>query len=190
MQPPSEPTRRNWIIACGAVGAGAAAAVAVPLLGSMAPSEKARSAGAPVEVDIADIPAGGVKIVEWRGKPVWVVRRTPEMVQGLGPSMASWQTPTPIAPITLSRPMQKMFIGPSSPNSLLPWAFARTSAARRSASLKRASPRALRLTGQVGFSVLAMAQHLILQGVSLRINPHPITLKSQGICTSQTVVSL
>ena len=83
MQPPSEPTRRNWIIACGAVGAGAAAAVAVPLLGSMAPSEKARSAGAPVEVDIADIPAGGVKIVEWRGKPVWVVRRTPEMVQGL-----------------------------------------------------------------------------------------------------------
>ena len=83
MQPPSEPNRRNWMIACGAVGAGAAAAVAVPFLGSMAPSEKARSAGAPVEVDISDIPVGGVKIVEWRGKPVWVVRRTPEMVKGL-----------------------------------------------------------------------------------------------------------
>jgi ubiquinol-cytochrome c reductase iron-sulfur subunit len=83
MQPASERNRRNWMIACGAVGAGAAAAVAVPFLGSMAPSEKARSAGAPVEVDIADIPVGGVKIVEWRGKPVWIVRRTPEMVQGL-----------------------------------------------------------------------------------------------------------
>lgn len=75
--------RRNWLIACGAAGAAAGAAVAVPFLGSMAPSERARSAGAPVEVDLSEIPLGGVKIVEWRGKPVWVVRRTPEMLAGL-----------------------------------------------------------------------------------------------------------
>lgn len=76
-------SRRTWMIACGATGGLAAAAVAVPFLGSMAPSEKARSAGAPVEVDISDIPLGGVKIVEWRGKPVWIVRRTPEMLETL-----------------------------------------------------------------------------------------------------------
>lgn len=79
----SAQARRTWMIACGATGGLAAAAVAVPFLGSMAPSEKARSAGAPVEVDIGDIPLGGVKIVEWRGKPVWIVRRTPEMLETL-----------------------------------------------------------------------------------------------------------
>jgi ubiquinol-cytochrome c reductase iron-sulfur subunit len=79
----TESERRTWLIACGAAGGVAAAATAVPLLTSMAPSEKARSAGAPVEVDIADIPPGGMKTVEWRGKPVWIVRRTPEMLAGL-----------------------------------------------------------------------------------------------------------
>lgn len=75
--------RRNWLIACGATGAAAGAVVAVPFLGSMAPSERAKSAGAPVEVDLSEIAQGGIKIVEWRGKPVWVVRRTPEMLASL-----------------------------------------------------------------------------------------------------------
>ena len=79
----AEPSRRNWMIACGAAGGVAAAATAIPFLGSMTPSEKARSAGAPVEVNIDDIAPGGVKIVEWRGKPVWIVRRTPEMLASL-----------------------------------------------------------------------------------------------------------
>ncbi len=78
-----DPGRRTWMITCGAAGAVAGAAVAVPFLGSMAPSEKARSAGAPVEVDLSDIAEGGLKIVEWRGKPVWIVRRTPAMLQSL-----------------------------------------------------------------------------------------------------------
>ena len=42
-----------------------------------------RSAGGPVEVDIADIPPGGAKTVEWRGKPVWIVRRTPQELAAL-----------------------------------------------------------------------------------------------------------
>ncbi len=79
----TEPSRRNWMIACGAAGGVAAAATAIPFVGSMTPSEKARSAGAPVEVDIGDIAPGGVKIVEWRGKPVWIVRRTPDMLASL-----------------------------------------------------------------------------------------------------------
>ncbi len=78
-----EPSRRTWMIACGAAGGLAAAATAVPFLGSMSPSDKARSAGAPVEVDISDIAPGTMKTVEWRGKPVWIVRRTPQMLESL-----------------------------------------------------------------------------------------------------------
>ena len=57
--------------------------IAVPLVSSLAPSERARAMGAGVEVDISDLAPGGVKTVEWRGKPVWVMRRTPEMLAAL-----------------------------------------------------------------------------------------------------------
>jgi len=57
------------------------AAVAWPFLKSLKPSERALAAGAPVEVDIAGMAPGELKRVEWRGKPVWVVRRTPEMLE-------------------------------------------------------------------------------------------------------------
>ena len=61
----------------------AAVATAVPFVASFAPSERARAMGAAVEVDIGDIPPGGMKTVEWRGKPVWIVRRSPEMLAAL-----------------------------------------------------------------------------------------------------------
>ena len=68
--------RRRFLTAAtlvvGAVGAGA---VAVPFLGSWAPSARARTAGAPVEADISKLEPGQLVIVKWRGKPVWVVRR-------------------------------------------------------------------------------------------------------------------
>lgn len=66
-------------VACG----GAAGATAVPFVSSMLPSERAKAAGAPVEVDISDLQPGQKKTVEWRGKPVWIVRRTPEMLKTL-----------------------------------------------------------------------------------------------------------
>jgi ubiquinol-cytochrome c reductase iron-sulfur subunit len=58
----------------------AAVGASVPFVASFAPSERARALGAAVEVDLSDIPPGGMKTVEWRGKPVWIVRRTPDMV--------------------------------------------------------------------------------------------------------------
>jgi ubiquinol-cytochrome c reductase iron-sulfur subunit len=78
-----DPQRRLWLLATTAAGGVAAVATAVPFISSFAPSERARAAGAAVEVDISDIPPGGSKTVEWRGKPVWVVRRTPEMLASL-----------------------------------------------------------------------------------------------------------
>ena len=77
---PADSSRRNAIAATGAVAAVGGAAVAWPLLKSLRPSERALAAGAPVEVDIGGMAPGDLMRVEWRGKPVWVVRRTPEML--------------------------------------------------------------------------------------------------------------
>ena len=53
----------------------------IPFLSTMSPSEKAKAAGAPVEIDVSALRPGSYKVVEWRGKPVWVVRRTEEMIK-------------------------------------------------------------------------------------------------------------
>jgi ubiquinol-cytochrome c reductase iron-sulfur subunit len=75
--------RRNWIaIACGAGAVGGVVA-AGPFVASFAPSERARAAGAPVQVDISAIKPGEKLVVEWRGKPVWIVRRTAEQIESL-----------------------------------------------------------------------------------------------------------
>lgn len=78
-----DPERRTWLMATGAAGGVALAATAVPFVSSFAPSERAKAMGAAVEVDISDLPPGGLKTVEWRGKPVWVMHRSPEMLASL-----------------------------------------------------------------------------------------------------------
>ena len=75
--------RRTWIaITCGA-GAVGGVATAVPFVSSFEPSERAKAAGAPVEADISALQPGQKMTVEWRGKPVWIVRRTPEQLAAL-----------------------------------------------------------------------------------------------------------
>ncbi len=82
-EPLADPGRRTWIaITCGATAVGGVA-TAVPFVASFAPSERAKAAGAPVQVDISGIRPGEMLTVEWRGKPVWIVRRTPEMLASL-----------------------------------------------------------------------------------------------------------
>jgi len=75
--------RRFLITASSAMGGVAGVAMAVPFVLSMNPSARARAAGAPVEVDISNIEPGMMITVEWRGKPVWIVNRTPEMLARL-----------------------------------------------------------------------------------------------------------
>ena len=75
--------KRTWIIASSCAGAIGAGFVAVPFVSSFSPSERAKAAGAPVEVDISALKPGEKMTVEWRGKPVWVVRRTPEQLAEL-----------------------------------------------------------------------------------------------------------
>jgi ubiquinol-cytochrome c reductase iron-sulfur subunit len=76
-------TRRNLVVATSVVGGAAGVGAAVPFVVSMWPSERAKAAGAPVEVDITKIPPGEMAVIEWRGKPVWVIHRTKEMLESL-----------------------------------------------------------------------------------------------------------
>jgi ubiquinol-cytochrome c reductase iron-sulfur subunit len=80
---PPDPSRRFWLTTTCAVGGAAVVATAVPFVSTFEPSEKARAAGAPVEVDIGDIAPGTLRTVEWRGKPIWLLHRTPEMLAQL-----------------------------------------------------------------------------------------------------------
>jgi ubiquinol-cytochrome c reductase iron-sulfur subunit len=78
-----DPERRTWLLATSAMGVAATAAVAVPFVSSFAPSERAKAQGAAVTMDPSVVKPGEVKTVEWRGQPVWVMRRTPEMLASL-----------------------------------------------------------------------------------------------------------
>ena len=76
--------RRKFLTAAtSAVGVAGAVGVAVPFLGSWNPSAKAKAAGAPVKADIGKLEPGQMVVVEWRGKPVYVMHRTPEQVEDL-----------------------------------------------------------------------------------------------------------
>lgn len=75
--------RRLLTAAAGVMGGAGAAAAAAPFVLSLQPSAKAQAAGAPVEVDISMLEPGQRLTVEWRGKPIWIVRRTKDMLQTL-----------------------------------------------------------------------------------------------------------
>ncbi|MBU1358278.1 MAG: ubiquinol-cytochrome c reductase iron-sulfur subunit [Gammaproteobacteria bacterium] len=80
---PIDSSKRTWMIASGCAGVVGGVGVAVPFVSTFEPSEKAKAAGAPVEVDIAGIEPGQKLTVEWRGKPVWILKRTSAQVAEL-----------------------------------------------------------------------------------------------------------
>jgi len=77
-------TRRNLVVATSVVGGAASVGAAVPFVASMWPSERTRAAGAPVEIDVSKLASGELGVFEWRGKPLWVMKRSKEMLDGLG----------------------------------------------------------------------------------------------------------
>lgn len=80
---PQDPSRRFWLGTACAVGGVAGVATAVPFVASMTPSDRAKAAGAPITVNLSVIPPGTMVTAEWQGKPVWILHRTPEMIEGL-----------------------------------------------------------------------------------------------------------
>ena len=80
---PIDSSKRTWLIATGCAGAVGGVATAVPFVSTFQPSEKAKAAGAAVEVDISELKPGERVTVEWRGQPVWIIKRTPEQLAEL-----------------------------------------------------------------------------------------------------------
>jgi ubiquinol-cytochrome c reductase iron-sulfur subunit len=75
--------RRSLVIAGACAGGAAAVGTAVPFAASMLPSERAKALGAPVEAEIGQLASGEMMRVEWRGQPVWILRRTQEMLDAV-----------------------------------------------------------------------------------------------------------
>ena len=100
---PIDSSKRTWIITSACAGAVGGVATAVPFVSTFQPSERAKAAGAPVRVDIGALQPGEKLTVEWRGKPVWIVRRTKEQLDSLkktdpqvaDPNSDRTQYPTP-----------------------------------------------------------------------------------------------
>ena len=95
--------KRKFLIAATAcTGAIGAATVAIPFVGSMLPSERAKAAGAPVEVDISKIEPGSMITAEWRGQPVWILNRTDAMTAEL--AKHNDQLSDPMCEVTSQQP--------------------------------------------------------------------------------------
>lgn len=91
---PADPGRRRLLRrATSAAGGLTLAAAAYPFVASLAPSERARAQGGPVEADLGAIAPGELATVEWRGKPVWILRRTPQMLERLPAARAELADP-------------------------------------------------------------------------------------------------
>jgi len=88
-----EERRRFLLLATTLVGGLGLAAASIPFIASWMPTAKAQAEGAPVEVDISKLQPGELMIAEWRGKPVWILRRTKEMLDRLAHDTANLRDP-------------------------------------------------------------------------------------------------
>ncbi len=96
--------RRGLLVATCAAGGVAGVATAIPFVSTFQPSERAKAAGAPVEVDISTLKPGEMTTVEWRGKPVWIFKRTPEMMATLAKTEDKVADPKSEKPYTMNMP--------------------------------------------------------------------------------------
>jgi ubiquinol-cytochrome c reductase iron-sulfur subunit len=179
-------TRRRFLTAAtSAVGVGGVAGVAVPFLGSWNPSEKAKAAGAPVRADIGKLDPGQMVVIEWRGKPVYVLRRTPEQIAGLvtlnedlkDPQSAASAQPNYIA--GEGRAINDEFL-------VIVGLCTHLGCARRSFDRRWAQPIWVAMNGWAGSSARATAPNSILLGAYIKAFRHPIISKFPLIHTRVT----
>jgi ubiquinol-cytochrome c reductase iron-sulfur subunit len=124
--------RRFFVAATSVVGAAGAVGAAVPFVGSWFPSAKAKAAGAPVKVNISKIEPGQQMIAEWRGQPVFIVRRTEEILGNLKKIEGQLSDPNPRTPTNRLRDEVRSI----KPEILLLSVSARTWVARRPSARK------------------------------------------------------
>jgi ubiquinol-cytochrome c reductase iron-sulfur subunit len=178
-------SRRNWLITSCAMGGAGAAAVAVPFVSSFSPSERAKAAGASIEVDISAIPAGQKITVEWRGKPVWIMKRTPEQLASLAktdPELADPKSERTAYPTPEYAKNQH--------RSIKPDVFVGIGICTHLGCSPGDSPPApshrCPTTGKVASCVRATAPRLTWRVACSKTNPLPITWKCLRTCICRT----
>jgi ubiquinol-cytochrome c reductase iron-sulfur subunit len=97
-------SRRTWLITTTVAGGFGGVAAVIPFASSLAPSEKAKAAGAPVEVDISGLKPGELVTVAWRGKPVWILNRTDEMLKDVRKADSEVADPHTKKPFSMPQP--------------------------------------------------------------------------------------
>lgn len=96
--------RRGLLVATCAMGGVAGLATTGAFVSTFQPSDRAKAAGAPVEVDISTLAPGQMTVAEWRGKPVWILKRTPEMMASLNITQSEVADPDSLKPYTMPLP--------------------------------------------------------------------------------------
>ena len=185
---PVDSGKRTWIIAsgcAGAVGAGLRRRSLRRAVSSL-PSAPAPPAP-PVEVDIGGLKPGEKLTVEWRGKPVWIVRRTPEQLAALAKLDAELADPNrERKPDELTPHTRATSTARSSPRSSSSSASAPTSAARRATSSSPARSLRCPTTGPAVSSAPATARPSTWPAASSRTSPRPTTSRCRRTCTCPT----
>ena len=179
---PVDTSKRTWLIASGCAGAAGGVAVAVPFVSSFQPSEKAKAAGAAVEVDISALQPGEKLTVEWRGKPVWILKRTPEQIASLAKTEPQLADPKSDRKTYPTPEYAKNNTAPSSLKSSWAWAFAPTWVARPAISSKRALSLLCLTTGMAASCVLATAPLSTWLAACSRTSLRLTTWKSRPTC--------
>lgn len=168
-------SRRKFLLgATGVVGGAGLVGAAVPFVASWQPSAKAKAAGAPVRVNISKLEAGGRLVVEWRGKPVYIVRRTQESLEALGQIEAA-----SLKDANSESANQPTYVGGNA-RSLKGkkkcWFWldsVHTLAVRQCTDLMSVRLTSVAMLGWVVFSVPVMVRHSICLVVFLSMYQHP-----------------
>jgi len=184
----NEGRRRVLTALTSVVGAAGVVGVAVPFVGSWNPSAKAKAAGAPVEVNISKLEPGQMMTVEWRGKPVYVLRRTPEALASLetvesrlrDPSSEDSTQPEYVKNRVRSVEGKEeiaVLLGLCTRGCVHP------SAARQPTDQKSVRKTSVAPSGLAAFSAVAMVPNLTLPGAFFQVCPRPSIWKSPPINT-------
>ena len=178
--------RRFLTAAAAAVGGAGVVAAAVPFVGYLNPSARTKATGGPVEVDISRLQPGEKMIAKWRGKPIWIMRRTKEELETLP------ELDDKVADPTSEKSDQPDYAKNESrsrnPEYLVVEGFARTWVAHRPTSPKAPRKRR-RTTGRAGFSAPAMAPSLISPVASTAMSRRQPTCRCHRTSISVTVAS-
>jgi ubiquinol-cytochrome c reductase iron-sulfur subunit len=183
---PVDSSKRTWLIASTCAGAVGAGFVATPFVSSFQPSERAKAAGAAVEVDISALQAGEKLTVEWRGKPVWIMKRTPEQIESLKKVEGQLADPTSSRTAYPIPEYAKNGHRSIKPEIMVAVGICTHLGSRLATSSQLALSHRCPTIGKVVSCAHATARHSIWPVACSRTSPHPITSKCRLTCTCPT----